>query len=53
MGDENVGIVEDHLLRYPLMDVTDKIKLIMQSIMGPGHLANDKERIKNVLYNYI
>lgn len=51
MGDENVGIVEDHLLRYPLMDVTDKIKLIMQSIMGPGHLANDKEKIKNVLYS--
>ena len=46
-----MGLIEKHLLKYPLMEVTDKIKLLMQSIMGPGHLANDKERIMNNLIN--
>ena len=51
VGDEKMGLIEKHLLKYPLMEVADKIKLLMQSIMGPGHLANDKERIMNNLIN--
>ena len=44
-----MGLIEDHLLKYPLMGIQDKIKLLMQSIMGPGHLVNDKSRVENNL----
>ena len=52
--DENVGLLEEHLLKYPLMQIEDKIKLLMQSIMGPGHLISDKEIVrKNLINEYI
>ena len=38
--------MEDHLAKYPLMQIQDKIKLVMQSILGPAHLINDKEKVK-------
>ena len=42
-----MGLLDDHLTKYPLMEIKDKIKL--QSIMGPGHLVSDQERVKNNL----
>ena len=58
-----MGLIEEHLEKYPLMQIEDKIKLLMQSIMGPGHLVNDKEKIlcrlnreyneiKDIIYPY-
>lgn len=49
-----MGLIEDHLSKYPLMDISDKIKLLMQSIMGPGHLVNDREKVKeNLIKEYM
>ena len=55
--------LNEHLKKYPLMTTQDQIKLLMQGIMGPGHLVNDKnialkrltneyEEIKYLNYNY-
>ena len=44
-----MGLIEDHLSKYPLMQIADKIKLLMQAYMGPGHLVNDRDRVKNNL----
>lgn len=44
-----MGLIEDHLSKYPLMEIADKIKLLMQSIMGPGHLVSDRNRVKEIL----
>ena len=41
-----MGYLEDHLKKYPLMQLEDKIKLIMQATLGPTHLINDKEKVK-------
>ena len=41
-----VGYLEQHLKKYPLMQIEDKIKLTMQGILGPAHLINDKEKVK-------
>ena len=41
-----VGYLEEHLKKYPLMQIQDKIKLIMQATLGPAHLINDKEKVK-------
>ena len=41
-----VGYLEEHLAKYPLMQIEDKIKLIMQGTLGPAHLINDKEKVK-------
>ena len=41
-----MGFLEDHIKKYPLMQIEDKIKLLMQSILGPSHLINDKEKVK-------
>ena len=41
-----VGYLEEHLKKYPLMQIEDKIKLIMQATLGPAHLINDKEKVK-------
>lgn len=38
--------LEQHLKKYPLMQIEDKIKLLMQATMGPAHLINDKEKVK-------
>ena len=41
-----MGYLEDHLKKYPLMQIEDKIKLLMQASLGPAHLINDKEKVK-------
>lgn len=42
-----------HLEKYPKMQIEDKIKLIMQGIMGPGHLVNNPEYVfGNLLAEY-
>lgn len=46
-----MGLLEEHLLKYPLMQTEDKIKLLMQSIMGPGHLISDKDIVRENLIN--
>lgn len=38
--------LEQHIAKYPLMQIEDKIKLTMQAILGPAHLINDKEKVK-------
>lgn len=40
-----MGLLEEHLKKYPLMQIEDKIKLLMQSIMGPGHLISDRKQV--------
>lgn len=41
-----MGYFEQHLEKYPLMQIEDKIKLLMQASLGPSHLVNDKEKVK-------
>jgi hypothetical protein len=41
-----MGYLEQHLEKYPLMQIEDKIKLLMQASLGPAHLVNDKEKVK-------
>ena len=36
------GFVEYHSIHYPDMQVTDKIKLVYQAILGPHHLLDEK-----------
>ena len=38
--------VEYHLIHYPDMQVTDKIKLVYQAILGPHHLLDEKSILK-------
>ena len=45
-----VGYLDEHLKKYPLMQIEDKIKLIMQGSLGPAHLINDKEKVRNRIY---
>lgn len=42
--------LERHLLKYPHMQIEDKIKLIMQAHLGPGHLVNDYQMVLNRLH---
>ena len=37
--------LEQHLDKYPLMQIEDKIKLIMQGNLGPGHLVNNYQMV--------
>lgn len=39
--------LEEHLLKYPKMQIEDKIKLLMQGYLGNGHLVNDYEIVLN------
>ena len=43
--------LKEHMIKYPKMQIEDKIKLIMQSLMGPGHLAPLKEKLETNLMN--
>ena len=45
-----MGYLEEHLEKYPLMQIEDKIKLLMQATLGPAHLINDKEQVRNRVY---
>ena len=38
--------LEEHLKKYPLMDIQDIIKLHLQAILGPAHLLPTKDKIK-------
>lgn len=40
-----------HLNKYPLMQIEDKIKLIMQGTLGPGHLVNDYQIVLQRVLN--
>ena len=51
-----MGYLEQHLKKYPLMQIEDKIKLLMQASLGPSHLIKDKEKVKERIieeYNQI
>ena len=37
-------ILEQHIARYPEMELTDAFKLVFQSEFGAGHLISDKEK---------
>ena len=37
--------LNEHLNKYPLMQIEDKIKLIMQGNLGPGHLVNNYQMV--------
>lgn len=43
--------LEEHLKKYPQMQVEDKIKLIMQGNLGPGHLVNDYQVVLSRVLN--
>ena len=45
-----MGYLDEHLKKYPLMQIEDKIKLLMQATLGPAHLINDKEQVKKRIY---
>ncbi len=36
-----------HINKYPKMQIEDKIKLLMQGFLGPGHLVNDYQMVLN------
>lgn len=43
-------ILREHLERYPLMQVSDCVKLAYQNALGPRHLASDRPRfLQNLL----
>lgn len=51
-----MGYLEEHLKKYPLMQIEDKIKLLMQASLGPSHLIKDKSKVKERIleeYNQI
>ena len=48
-----MGYLEEHLKKYPLMQIEDKIKLLMQATLGPAHLINDKEHVKKRIYKSV
>ena len=43
--------LDEHIKRYPLMEINDKIKLIFQGILGPGHLIDDKKLVLSRIEN--
>jgi hypothetical protein len=45
-----MGYLEEHLKKYPLMQIEDKIKLLMQGTLGPAHLINDKDHVRKRIY---
>lgn len=45
-----MGYLDEHLKKYPLMQIEDKIKLLMQATLGPSHLINDKEQVRKRIY---
>lgn len=45
--------LKHHMLKYPLMQTQDKIKLIYQASLGPTHFANQKEDINKIYKNIL
>ena len=42
-------ILQEHAMRYPLMQPTDAVKLIYQNEFGGGHLIRDEQAVLNYL----
>ena len=43
--------IQSHLKKYPLMQIQDILKLLMQGMMGPTHLIQDVNKLKANLLN--
>jgi len=43
--------IQNHLEKYPLMQIQDILKLLMQGMMGPTHLIQDVNKLKANLLN--
>lgn len=43
--------IESHLKKYPLMQIQDILKLLMQGMLGPTHLIQDVNKLKDNLLN--
>ncbi len=43
--------LDEHLKKYPLMQIEDIIKLHLQGILGPAHLVGDHKLIEKRLLN--
>lgn len=43
-------ILEEHAIRYPLMQPTDAVKLIYQNEFGGGHLIRNEDAVLNYLF---
>lgn len=43
--------IQSHLKKYPLMQIQDILKLLMQGMMGPTHLIQDVNKLKDNLLN--
>ena len=47
------AVLKNHAARYPKLSPQDAVKLLFQSVFGPGHLISDPEaasdRLNNVL----
>ena len=43
-------LVRTHLTKYPLMELTDAVKLLYQSEFGPGHMVSDESASLQRLY---
>lgn len=43
--------IQSHLEKYPLMQIQDILKLLMQGMLGPTHLIQDVNKLKANLLN--
>lgn len=43
-------LIQTHLTKYPLMELTDGIKLLYQNGLGPGHMVTDEAGCLERLY---
>ena len=43
--------IQSHLKKYPLMQIQDILKLLMQGMLGPTHLIQDVNKLKANLLN--
>ena len=43
--------IQSHLKKYPLMQIQDILKLLMQGMLGPTHLIQDVNKLKDNLLN--
>ena len=43
--------LDEHLLKYPLMQIDDILKLHLQGILGPAHLISNKNAILTNITN--
>lgn len=43
-------LIRTHLTKYPLMELTDAVKLLYQNELGPGHMVSDESACLERLY---